>query len=111
MQRRGFALQSAQQVSRALHCKPLMIETQSKQSAKLCARAGPARTAVVALGHHNAMAGVSRSNGGINGEKAPLEGADFAHQPQQKNRIPAVDGGNPPATTPPPHAASFPFTP
>src|SRR6516165_75144 len=84
-----------------------MIESQAVGSPELLARSGAARTAMIALGHDDAVPGVSRSDSRIDGKDAPMRGADGAHHPQEKVLALREDGGNQRAPSPRHQSASF----
>ena len=83
-------LQARQQIARALHRQALVIEAKP-QPAELPARPGAAGSAVIALRHDDAMAGMRGRNRGIDGEDASMAGADLAHHPHQKVLVLGVD--------------------
>src|SRR6266516_8198837 len=63
--RRG--LKARKQLARSLHGEALMVKTQAKKAAQLLPRSGPARSAVIALRHHDPMPGMRRRDGRIDG--------------------------------------------
>ncbi len=83
----GLRLQARDEIARSLHRQALMIKAQPVKAAQLLTRSGAARSAVIALGHDNAMPGVSRSNGRIDGEDASVRRADGAYHPQEKTLV------------------------
>src|SRR5216683_5237153 len=94
MQARRLSLQARQEIARALHRQALVIEAQAVQPAQLLAGAGAAGAAVIALRHHDAVAGMGARDRGIDGENAPVARPDLADHADEKILVLAVDRGD-----------------
>src|SRR5262249_18293021 len=76
------------------HRQALVIEAQTVQAAELLASAGAAGTAVIALRHHDAVAGMGSRDRGIDREDAAVARPDLGHHADEKILVLAVDRGD-----------------
>src|SRR5215831_7559090 len=68
-----------------------MIKAQAVKPAQLLPRSGSARTAVIALGHDDAVAGMRGCDPGIDGQNAAVARCDLAHHASEKVLVLAID--------------------
>src|SRR6516225_4639784 len=87
----GLRLQACDEIARSLHSQALMIEAQPVKPAQLATRSGAARSAVIALWHDDAVAGMGGCDRGIDGEDAAMARGDLAHDADEKILVLAVD--------------------
>src|SRR5712691_5387098 len=73
-----LCLQAGEQIARSLHRQPLVIEAQAVEPTELLAGAGTAGSAVIALGHDDAMTGMRAGDRRIDRQDPPVARRDLA---------------------------------
>src|SRR5262245_38218819 len=87
----GLRLQARDEIARSLHGQALMIKAQPVKPAQLATRSGVARSAVIALRHDDAVAGMGGCDRGIDRKNAAMARSDLAHDADEKILVLAVD--------------------
>src|SRR5262249_49122218 len=87
----GLRLQACDEIARSLPGQALMIEAHPVKPAQLLPSSSAARSAVIALGHDDAVPGMGGRDRGIDGENAAMARSNVAHDADEKILVLAVD--------------------
>src|SRR5262249_39494152 len=96
----GLRMKACNEIARSLHGQALVIEAQPVKPAELLPRSGTAGSAVIALGHDDAVPGMGGCDRGIDGENAAMARPDLAHYADEKILVLAVDRSDHRASSP-----------
>src|SRR5260370_34329197 len=95
----GLRLQARYEIARSLHRQALMIKAQPVNAAQLLTRSGAARSAVIALRHHDAVPGMGCGDRRIDGENATMARRNLTHDADEQIRVLAGNRSDQPASS------------
>lgn len=91
MQRERSCLQFCQQIHRALHGNPLMIEAQALQPAEFFTIPSAARATVMALRHYDAVSGMDVRNRRLDHQQTAMLWPELGYSAREERVIVAID--------------------